>query len=435
MNSDDSLTRSLLRRLDGTASAEERAALDAELIADPQARAQLRELAEQAVAVAEFERTAAARAGTPEVVPFPRPPTRRVAWLWAAAAAAVLLLGFGAFWLRAGGRELARVTKVTGASGFFGTRGSAERPVPVGATLRAGDMVETRSCDSWIELELRDGSKLTVAGHSALRLGRADADAAQLSLEHGNLWRSPATDRPAAPLTVRTPTAVLESGDALFNLQATDSESIVRVNAGLARVTGNPGGSRVEIPAGSQVRLALAAEVPLAAEPQPAPMTSWTCDMASFPAVAIGRWLPTEDDSAARLGAEPLLWPVPDRPPVMLHVVGISAFRTTGRPVELRAESRVRFVGRTQREHTVRFGFSTQKMRGVFAGKFEVDVPARSLAPAGQTWTVDLPVSDLRPLHPELSATPDGLEITDIYALTVIEDAGLELQRIEVLLP
>jgi hypothetical protein len=327
------------------------------------------------------------------------------------------------------------VTKVTGASGFFGTRGSAERPVPVGVALRAGDVVETRSCDSWIELELPDGSKLTVAGHSVLRFGGAFAGAAQLSLEHGNLWRSPATDRPAAPLTVRTPTAVLESGDALFNLQATDSESIVRVNAGLAHVTGNPDGSRVEVPAGSQVRLTLAAAAPRQAELQPTPVTSWTCDMASFPAVAIGRWLPTEYDSAIRLGAEPLLWPVPDRPPVMLHVVGISAFRTTGRPVELRTESRLRFVGRTQREHTVRFGFSTQKMRGVFAGKFEVDVPARLLGPAGQTWTVDLPVSKFRPLHPELSATPDGLEITDIYALTVIKDAGLKLQRIEVLLP
>ena len=119
----------------------------------------------------------------------------------------------------------------------------------------------------------------------------------------------------------------------------------------------------------------------------------------------------------------------------MLHVVGISAFRTTGRPVELRTESRVRFVGRTQRKQTVRFGFSTQRMHGVFAGKFEADVPAHSLAPAGRTWTVDLPVSKFRPLHPELSASPDGLEITDIYALTVIEDAGLELQRIEVLPP
>lgn len=435
MSTDDSPTRRLLRRLDGTDGAEERAALDAELAADPATRARLRELAEQAIAVADFERATAARAGTPEVTRSPRPPVRPSRWAWAAAAAAVFLLGFGALWLRAGGRELARVTKVTGASGFFGTRGSAERPLPMGAALRAGDVVETSSCDSWIELELPDGSKLTVAGHSALRLGHAHAGAAQLSLEHGNLWRSPAPGRPAAPLTVRTPTAVLESGDALFNLQATDSESIVRVNAGRARVTENGSGNSVAVPAGSQVRLALAADAPPTAEPQPAPMTSWTCDMASFPAVAIGRWLPTEDDSAIRLGAEPLLWPVPDRPPVMLHVVGISAFRTTGRPVELRTESRVRFVGRTQRKQTVRFGFSTQRMHGVFAGKFEADVPAHSLAPAGRTWTVDLPVSKFRPLHPELSASPDGLEITDIYALTVIEDAGLELQRIEVLPP
>ena len=42
-------------------------------------------------------------------------------------------------------------------------------------------------------------------------------------------------------------------------------------------------------------------------------------------------------------------------------------------------------------------------------------------------------MSAFRPLHPELSPSPVGLELNDIYALTIVEDAGLELNRIEVL--
>jgi hypothetical protein len=79
----------------------------------------------------------------------------------------------------------------------------------------------------------------------------------------------------------------------------------------------------------------------------------------------------------------------------------------------------------------VRFGFVTQKPQGVFAGKFELDVRPEALGPAGETWEVSLPVAEFRPLQPELSISPEGLELTDVYALTVQEDAGLEIHRIE----
>lgn len=433
----DSRIERLVRLLDGTADAPERAALEAELAADPGARRLLRDLAEQAVAAADLDRTGAALAhdGMPPV-PFPGNPPRRHRWIPAAAAAAVaMLLGVGILWLRSGGREVARVTKVTGASGFFGTRGSAERAVPLGARLRAGDVVGTRSCDSWIELELRDGSRLTVAGESALRLVRPEAGTTRVSLERGNLWFSPSVDRPPARLTVRTPTAVLEASGAQFDLQATAGETIVRVNEGLARVGQVPDGAARAIPAGFQARVALSPARPPVIGPQPPPVTAWRCAAEDFPAVVLGHWRSPEDGLPARLRAVPLLWPVPNHPPVMLHVVGVSAFLTAGRPVELQPDSRVRFTGRTLREHTVRLGFSTQRMRGVFAGKFEVDVPASALGPAGETWTVELPVSAFRPLQPELSPSPAGLELNDIYALTVVEDAGLELHRVEITLP
>jgi hypothetical protein len=99
----------------------------------------------------------------------------------------------------------------------------------------------------------------------------------------------------------------------------------------------------------------------------------------------------------------------------------------------LHVDSKLRFRGRTERAQMVRFGFSAQKIRGVFAGKFEVDIPPASLAPAGETWEVELPLAKFRPLHSHLAATPEGLELTDVYALTSNEDAGLEINHIELL--
>jgi hypothetical protein len=67
----------------------------------------------------------------------------------------------------------------------------------------------------------------------------------------------------------------------------------------------------------------------------------------------------------------------------------------------------------------------------MFAGKFEIDVRPDSLGPASETWEVSLPLSDFRPLQPQLSFSHEGLELTDVYALTIQEDAGLEIQHIE----
>jgi hypothetical protein len=115
----------------------------------------------------------------------------------------------------------------------------------------------------------------------------------------------------------------------------------------------------------------------------------------------------------------------------LIHVAALSVLRSSDRPVLLRLGSKLVFRGRTERAQTVRFGFSTQKMRGAFAGKFEIDVRPEALGSAGGTWTVTLPLSDFRPLQPDLSPTPEGLELTDVYALTVKDDAGLEINQIE----
>jgi hypothetical protein len=48
------------------------------------------------------------------------------------------------------------------------------------------------------------------------------------------------------------------------------------------------------------------------------------------------------------------------------------------------------------------------------------------------TVEVALTLADLVAVNPTLANTAEGLEVADIYALTILEDAGLELVSIEV---
>jgi hypothetical protein len=442
MNPHEAPHELLLRHLDGCSTEAERLRAAELLRADPAARAFLREVSEQAVLVADLERIAAGR----EEALHPRParladagrkvvPVNPRAWQWGLAAAAMItLLALFAFQfvltLKPG---IVRVSKVTGSSQYFGVNGGIENALTTGTSLGAGDTVETRSCDGWIELRLRDGSTITIAGHSTLRILEAEAGRKRFQLLQGTLWGSPAPGSAAEAVVIQTPTLAAEMRAAQFDIQTSPAETMVRVNQGSARVRRSSDNSAVEVAKGHQVAASLGSKEPLSVMPQPRPIDSWACDLGQVPEVILGKWLPPTGKEGARLGAEPLLWPISDRDSVMLYAVALAAWKSSERPVLLQSDSRLRFRGRTERAQTVRFGFSAQKMRGAFAGKFEVDVKPDALGPAGQTWEVELRLGDFRPLHPQLASSPNGLELTDVYALTVNEDAGLEINHIELL--
>ena len=438
MNPDDSQHELLLRYLDGRVTPEERQRVVELLRVDAAAREFLRTVSEQAVMVADLERIAAGREEAihpREVVAELRRkivPVNLRAWQWGTAAAVFVLLVVLAFQFRQTDKpEVARVSKVTGSSQYFGSKGKVENALAAGTSLSAGDTLETRSCDAWIELKLRDGSTLTIAGNAILRLLDGEAGGKRFELSQGSLWANPAPGTPGEPLLIQTPTMTVEVRGAQFNIQTSSTKSIVWVNEGSARVRKNLDGSVVMVAKGQQVATALSWKEPLAAMSQRAPIDYWACDLGQVPEVILGRWLPPTDQQRARLGAEPLLWPISEHDSLMLYAAALAAWKSSEHPVVLHADSKLRFRGRTERAQMVRFGFSAQKIRGVFAGKFEVDIPPASLGPVGETWEVELPLASFRPLHPHLAASPEGLELTDVYALTVKEDAGLEINHIE----
>ena len=441
MNSVDPQRELLVRYLDGVTSVEETERVVEQLRRDPEARAFLRLLSEHAIVVADLERIASSREQALHTVESRS--TQRVGsrllwgvwpWNWrgAAAFAMVLVLVASGWWIRSNtASNRIRITKATGSSRYFGAKGNVDNTPTSGLTLGAGDTLETRSCDAWMDLQLRDGTTLTLGGNSVLRFLRDGTGRTHFELSQGSLWVTPAAEKAGERVVIQTPALLAEMASAQFDLQTSSAESILRVNDGSGQITQPMTGNSVKLVKGQQTHVSLSRRTPLAAISQPTPINRWACDLEQAPEVNLGRWLPSTPTERARLGAEPLLWPVSEKESVLLYAVSLAAWKSSEHPVVLHDASRIRFRGRTARLQTVRLGFSVQKIRGVFAGKFEADIPARALGPVGQTWEVELRLTEFRPLHPQLATSPEGLELTDVYALTIREDAGLEIHHVE----
>jgi ferric-dicitrate binding protein FerR (iron transport regulator) len=432
----------LLRLLDGRLSGEERSRVEDKLRGDPAARDLLRSLAEQSVMVADVERMALGREQALRLSPGRSSAGRIRAgwfglrpWKWAMTltVAVVLLAAAGGLWFSNSKPWVARVARVTGSSQFFGSRGELQNTLEAGSRLGPGDTLETRSCDGWIEIELRDGARITMGGHSIMRILQGKGGGSRFDLARGSLWASPARDGEPGTLEVTTGGLTLAASRAQFDLQTSPGGTMLRVNKGEAKARRSLDGSFLEISAGSQMTADLGRKEPLSAQPQPEPVAEWSANLGRVPEVILGRWLPSDGIEGARLGAAPLLWPIPGREPVMLYAVALPVASSSEHPVLVGANSVLRFRGRTKRPQQVRFGFTTQKMRGVYAGKFEMDERPESPATVGAAWEVVLSAADFRPLQPQLSLSPEGLEVTDVYALTIKEDAGLEINQIEFL--
>lgn len=326
---------------------------------------------------------------------------------------------------------LAHVENVTGALQYIANSGIAHDALDQGVGLYPGDTIESRSCDSWITLTLLSDAKLTIAGNSSVRVMQSTNDHLRFELLKGSLWFSPPSEIGSRQIVVATPVFEVSFGDSLLNIQTSSTESIVRVDRGTAQVTRRQDGIQTETGSGQQVHLHLGNRDPMEAVQQPSPVDRWATQQMKGGAEIFGVWLAPLAGDAMRIGASPLLWPLPQRDPVMLYVISIPAWRCSQKPVALHADSVLRFRGRMERPKRVRFGFSAQKMYGVFAGKFEVDIPASMLGRSGEVWEVAIPLRDFQPLNPYLSAVPDGLELNDVYALTIVDHAGLEITEME----
>ena len=424
MASNEEQNELLLRYLDGSLDPSDQAKVAELLRGDTDARAFLREVAEQAVVVADVERIGQHKPQPARVVaPVFRP------WKWAVAAAAAFVLLVAFVIATTPARHVAKVSAILGPCQYIAADGKVQDEVKVGTVLRVGDTIRTRSSSAWVKLELNGGSLMTIAGRSRLRLLNVDGRRG-FQLAYGNLWATVAQSTGAWPVSIQTPTATVEAKVAQFDVETHSMTSIVRVNSGTANVVRLADGQAVDVVADHQAVVSARRSRPFAVARQPEPVNAWNCSMLAGQGAVFGKILPPTAEGRSRLGAIPLLI----GKKTTIYVANFSVQCSGSPPVLIESGSRVRIRGTTRTESPVYFGITTQRIKGVFFGKYTAKVRAGALDQAGEPWEVEVPLSQFKPETKHLPASPAGMELTDIWVVCSDESAELEIHRVEFLL-
>lgn len=426
-----------LRYLEGRLSPKERQEFEDRLKRSPASRRILRSIAENAIVVSDTGRMRA-EAQRGNSVERCQPAHSARPWLLRIAAILVVSATAAASWFWSQRQVDFCVVATSGSSEFFSAGQSNDSRYHFeGSRFRPGSAIMTHHGDAWVSLRNPQGAKLSIAGLSELRAEANRINGTEWFLKKGNLWLEPVEGRaPMQSTVIRTPTGVVTTLGARLDLQTESAHTLIRVHEGEARVRRLVDGLETSLSPGERLVLGLERERPLRAIPQREPLRSWRRTMAFPTELAHGRWLPSTPELDARLAAEAMLWPLDEENCLLLYAVAVPvAIDERGAPIELTEDSVWRFRGAcgSGNAEFVRFGFSTQKLRGAFSGKFETDVPLESMRSSNGTWELRLPLHDFSPLQPELSSTVDGLELTWVYALTVQHSIALELHAVELI--
>lgn len=413
----------MLRHLNGQLGPDEEAKVANLLRRNAEARTFLRTVAEQAVVVADVERLDQHKPQTAKVVtPVFRP------WKWAVAAVAAFVLLTAFVIATTPPRHTAKISAILGPCQYIAADGKVWDEVKVGTLLRVGDTIRTRSSSAWVKLDLNSGSLMTIAGRSQLRLLNIDGRRG-FQLANGNLWATVAQSAGGKPVSIQTPTATVEAKVAQFDVEAHSMSSIVRVNSGTANVMRLADGQALDVVANHQAVVSPRRSRPFALTRQPEPVNEWSCRLISSSGAIFGKWLQPDEKNSVRLGAAPLLI----GKKTTIFMASFSVQCSSSPPVLIESGSRVRIRGTTRAEGPIYFGITTQRIKGVFFGKYTAKIEAGTLGQAGEPWQVEVPLSHFTPKTNQLPSSPAGMELTDIWIVSREETAELEIHSVKFL--
>lgn len=413
----------MLRHLNGQLGPDEEAKIANLLRRNAEARTFLRTVAEQAVVVADVERLDQHKPQTAKVVtPVFRP------WKWAVAAVAAFVLLTAFVIATTPPRHTAKISAILGPCQYIAADGKVWDEVKVGTLLRVGDTIRTRSSSAWVKLDLNSGSLMTIAGRSQLRLLNIDGRRG-FQLANGNLWATVAQSAGGKPVSIQTPTATVEAKVAQFDVEAHSMSSIVRVNSGTANVMRLADGQALDVVANHQAVVSPRRSRPFALTRQPEPVNEWSCRLISSSGAIFGKWLQPDEKNSVRLGAAPLLI----GKKTTIFMASFSVQCSSSPPVLIESGSRVRIRGTTRAEGPIYFGITTQRIKGVFFGKYTAKIEAGTLGQAGEPWQVEVPLSHFTPKTNQLPSSPAGMELTDIWIVSREETAELEIHSVKFL--
>lgn len=392
----------IVRYLDGTATADEVAALNEVLKKDGDARALLRAASFQALMVADLGRAQAPRREEPA-----RWNVRSLA-----AAAAILLVVAGALiWFSRPDRERLTLVRQTGA-----------------VTL-SGATLTVEGANSGAEVRLADGSTLTLAGDSELAFaGKRGTD---ITVRRGSVTVEAVAQPKDQPMILRTPTAEAVVMGTCFTISAQTGETMVTVGAGRVKLRRLVDGASAEVAEGQMAVATLDAAAPLESRVLPPLVSTWSQSFdAAPPAGWQGEWVAADATGPGRLrNVLDVSYRRKDGSVVPAYVVSArnpSAITTIRPDSVLRVKWRVRDPG---------IGaillISVQHSDGRFAGNFQADLKPEAYAADANGWReFSAPVTSLEGRFPESARLPTVGRVMLVFMACYSPKGELEVAEI-----
>lgn len=471
MNDHNSTLELLLRYLDNELPTDERTAVEDLLRQDSAAREMFREIAQQAVVIADvarvchpagIERTDDLSSETESSQAVSsgiqgRVATRRKLLL---AAAVTALLAVTISLLRRGGElEIVTITALNGPVQWIGSGGRVTEELVVGGTLPGGT-IELLSSDSWLEFEFLDESTVTLAGQAAVTI--SERKQKELHLRYGSFSASVQPQSPNRPMLVHTPVAELRVLGTQFNVDALPEATRLTVNEGRVRLKRLTDGREVDVPARNEVTASLEDQNGLPLSVRGRAVSVWKSDLRAD--VVRGKWLSdhwmfgmrlkkavasgemnkadavTAYKNAAALDADGgSIWA--DASPYGSLVL-VSVAQSSSVPVTLNANTIIRIKGRLHSPGAVKFGITTKKSAGGFGGKYSItveddvlrgdDVGSDDPGNDDNSFAIELPLSKFDE-ETEFGDSLIGKELSDWWCVAQSSSAKLEITNVELI--
>ncbi|MEO1994513.1 MAG: FecR family protein [Planctomycetaceae bacterium] len=449
MSDADGTYELLLRYLDDALCPEERARVETMLREQAAVRESLREVAHQAVTIADVDRVSLDAQRNPYAVHSRSGRPRHTA-KWPLAVAAVAILAVVATQLLVQRDREPEIFTVNGFAGrvkWIGNGGQVSDQLAAGQQLPGGTL-ELLSADAWIEIQFLDGSQVSLSGHSAVTV--SDRRQKMLHLRQGTLSAQIEPQPANRPLLVHTDAADLQVLGTQFNVDAQTATTKLTVNEGRVRLTRVADGQEIDVPARHQVIASIADDQGLALSRRCEHVTTWQSDLKSDAthgkwtsnlkglggrlkkAVALGEM--TKQDALAAYKAAATLddaqgsvWAMPS---AVGPLVVLSVSRSSPAPVILTARARFRIQGRRHSADPIEIGITTNKPHGGFAAKYSVSIALDALPDDDNTFEIELPLDTFRK-DTSVVDSPVGKELGDWWCVSQSRFAKLEITSVE----
>ncbi len=370
-----------------------------------------------------------------QALDIPRPrPVRQRRWALSAALFGMvsLIVAVALLWGRWQNETevaspIARVVDVSGSIRWIGDIGDIGVPkdsLKIGSSLTGGTL-ELLAADSWTEIAFLDGSTVTVSGTATVTLSEGLVGK-QVYIKHGDVSINAVPKPTCAPLRVVTPSAEAEVLGTQFNVNVDLQSTRLSVNEGSIRVVRLADGQVQKVETGQFVVAALERNSAFESQPRPSETNTWASALPGD--IKLGHWYPATDESPGTVGAKANLWlEDPDKPQLHYSVVvgpkGIS--RAT---LRLSAMTQIRVRGSLKRSHDVVIGFTANHVWGGFAGKYSV----WKKIDVNGAFELVLPLEVFKRSKACFPESPVGLEFQHCWIVTINEDAGLEIDSVQI---